>query len=303
MNRREMLKFLGLAGLAACAGKPEGDADTAAVGAAGTDTTAAGGAGGPTGSQLASTPAGIQLYTLRTVLEKDTERTLATLAEIGYREVELAGLYGMTAAAMRAMLDKHGLKAPSGHVPIELLRTNLARTLDDAKALGQQYVVCPYLDEKERTADGYKRAAETLNTAGEAAKKAGMQLAYHNHDFEFKTVGDAPAYDTLLAQTDPQLVKMELDLFWITEAGKDPLAYFAKHPGRFPLVHVKDRTADGKMVDVGQGAINYSQLLARASAEGGARHFFVEHDNPADPLATARTSFAGLRTALGGAKS
>ena len=296
MDRREMLKFLGLAGLAACAGRSDGDADSAGTaGIADTsrrDTTAA-------GSRLADSAVGIQLYTLRTVLDKDADRTLAALSEIGYREVELAGLYGMTAAAMRAMLDKHGLAAPSGHVPIDALRTNLARTLDDAKVLGHQYVVCPYLDEKERTADGYKRAAETLNSAGERAKQAGMQLAYHNHEFEFKTVGNAPAYDTLLAQTDPQLVKMELDLFWIAEGGKDPLTYFAKHPGRFPLVHVKDRAADGKQVDVGQGTIDYKRILARAAAEGGTRHFVVESDNPTDPLATARASFAGVRKALG----
>lgn len=300
MDRREMLRILGLASLAACARRSDDGVDSAAATKATDDTTAARAGGAAGGTALANAPIGIQLYTLRTVLEKNPEPTLAALAEIGYKEVELAGLYGLTAAAMRALLDKHGLTAPATHIPLDQLRTNLTRVIDDAKTLGHQYVVCPYLDEKERTADGYKRAAETLNSAGERVKQAGMQMAYHNHDFEFKTLGAGPAYDTLLAQTDPQLVKMELDLYWITEGGKDPLAYFAKYPGRFPLVHVKDRAADGKQVDVGQGAIDYKNVLAHAAAEGGTRHFFVERDEPTDPLATARVSFAGLRKALAG---
>ena len=296
MNRRELLKVLGIAGLAACARKSD-DGEGAAKVDTGTDTTAGAGAAP---ARLADAPVGIQLYTLRDALAKETERTLAALGEIGYQEVELAGLYGLSAAAMRALLDKHGLTAPSGHIPLDQFRTNLPRTLEEAATLGHRYVVCPWLDEKDRTADGYKRLAETLNTAGERARQANMQVAYHNHEFEFAALGDQTAYDMLLAECDPQLVKMELDLFWITTAGKDPLAYFTKHPGRFPLVHVKDRAADGKMVDVGQGAMDYKNLLARASAEGGTRHFFVEHDNQADPIATARTSFAGVRAALKG---
>jgi sugar phosphate isomerase/epimerase len=239
---------------------------------------------------------GIQLYTVRGLMEKDVAGTLAAIAKIGYKEVEFAGLFGKTPAEVRAMLDADGLVATSSHISTEDIRTRWPRTLDDAATLGQRYIVCAWIDENERTPDGLKKIADDFNRAADAAKRHGLQFAYHNHDFEFTpmTPGGAKPYDVLLASTDASLVKMEADLFWMVSAGQKPLAYFAKWPGRFPLVHVKDRARDGKMVDVGQGAIDFKAIFAK-STEAGIEHYFVEHDEPPKPLEDARLSYDYLR--------
>jgi sugar phosphate isomerase/epimerase len=234
---------------------------------------------------------GIQLYSLRSVIPRDPERTLAALASIGYRDVEMAGLYGKTATEFRGWLDHAGLRAPSGHVDLAHVRSNIDRTLADARTLGQQYLVVPFVDQSERTLDGYKKVAADLNAAGEQARAAGIQLAYHNHDFEFVPIDGVLPYDLLLERCDPTLVAMELDIFWITKAGHDPLAYFAKYPARFPLLHAKDMTRDGAMVDVGKGSIDFKAILAHADEGGRLRHVFVEHDEPPAPLDDARISY------------
>jgi sugar phosphate isomerase/epimerase len=236
---------------------------------------------------------GIQLYTVRDLMQRDIDRTLAALATIGYADVELAGLYGASAVAMRQSLDRAGLAAPSSHVGLETLRANTARALDDAAALGQRYLVCPSIDLAERTVDGYKRAAADLNTIGERARRVGIQFAYHNHDFEFATVDGVVPYDLLLAECDSTLVQMELDIFWIVSGGRDPLAYFARYPGRFPMIHAKDMTRDGTMVDVGRGRIDFATIL-RHAGRAGLKHVFVEHDEPAAPLDDARASYQYL---------
>jgi sugar phosphate isomerase/epimerase len=238
---------------------------------------------------------GIQLYTLRDLLQADPEGTLGALARDGYREVELAGTYGRPAAEFRAILDRVGLKAPSGHVDIPAVTSKIDQTIADAKTLGHHFVVVPWLPEDARTADGYARMAETFNRAGERMKQAGLALGYHNHWFEFADLdGSRCGYDILLEKTDPRLVTMELDLFWIRKGGRDAMAYFARYPHRFQLVHVKDMANDGAMVDVGQGAIDWPHLLTTAR-KAGVRYFFVEHDEAGDPLAFARNSLAYMQ--------
>jgi sugar phosphate isomerase/epimerase len=248
------------------------------------------------GATMSRTAIGIQLYTLRDLLAKDLEAPLAALRKIGYTEVEFAGLYGHPAGEVRAILDRVGLKAPGGHVGLPEITTTLDQTIADAKTLGYQYVICPWLPEEARTVDGYRKIGDTFNQAGEKLRGAGLTLGYHNHSFEFEPVGGGPpcGYDLLLSATDPKLVVMELDLFWIRKGGKNPLEYFAKYPGRFRLVHIKDMAADGAMVDVGQGVINWQALLS-AARKAGVRHFLVEHDEPKDPLAFAKTSYQYLR--------
>jgi sugar phosphate isomerase/epimerase len=239
---------------------------------------------------------GLQLYTVRSVLQKDFEGTLARVAEIGYREVELAGTFGRTARDVRAMLDRHGLRAPSAHTSKEALEREPERVLDDAATLGQRYVCVAWVAEQERRAlDDWKRIAQAFNRIGERCRAAGLQFAYHNHDFEFVPLAGRVPYDVLLAETDRGLVQLELDLYWITKGGADPFAYFAQYPGRFPLVHVKDSAGppEHRMVDVGSGTIDFRRIFARRDA--GIRHFFVEHDQPADPLASIRASFAHLK--------
>jgi sugar phosphate isomerase/epimerase len=238
---------------------------------------------------------GIQLYSVRALMAKDAGGTLAALAAIGYREVELAGLYGMSAAQMRALLDRHALAAPSSHSSLADLRAHWPQALADAHTLGQRYLVCAWIDEPERTPDGYRKIAAEFNTFGKAARERGIQFGFHNYTYDFTpfTNGVLP-YDLLLAECDPQLVKFEIDLFWMAKGSADPLTYFARWPGRFPLIHVKDMDAAGRMVDAGQGTIDIKAVVAHAR-QGGVEHWFVEHDEPPDPIADARASFDYLR--------
>ncbi len=242
---------------------------------------------------------GIQLYTVRDLCREDLEGTLAALAEMGYREVEFENYHGHSAAAVRAMLDRHGLSAPSSHVDLEALTTGLDQAITDARTAGHHYLVLRWIPESQRTPEGLKAIADQLNRAGARLASAGLAVAYHNHYFEFAPLpigaGALTAYDLLLERTDPALVFMQLDLFWIRKGGQDALRYLASYPGRFRMVHVKEMAADGSMVDLGRGAMDWPALLS-ASVGAGVGHFFVEHDQPADPLAFARGAIRYLRT-------
>ena len=240
---------------------------------------------------------GLQLYTVRSALERDFEGALDRVAAIGYREVEFAGYFGKTPHDVWAALEKRGLAAPSAHVPFEALKGNWRGALEDALVIGHRYVVVPWLPPAERRSlDGYKRVARLFNRAGAVARDLGLQFAYHNHDFEFARLGGRVPYDVLLAETDPKLVALELDLYWITKGGGKPLAYFARYPGRFHMVHVKDmdKTRARGFADVGRGVIDFKKIFAR-SAQAGIKHYFVEHDQPADPFASIEASFNYLK--------
>ncbi|HSE44099.1 MAG TPA: sugar phosphate isomerase/epimerase [Gemmatimonadales bacterium] len=233
---------------------------------------------------------GIQLYSVRELFEVDPSGTLRQLALIGYQEVELAGLGGRPAVEIKAALDKAKIQAPSSHVPLESLGSNLSLTIDNAKILENKYLVCPWLDDGMRTVAGYRHAATLLNQAGNLSRRSGITVAYHNHDFEFAGLSGTTGYDILLAETDPDAVKFEMDLYWIRKGGGNPLAYFEKWPGRFPMVHVKDMGPNGEMVDVGAGVTDWAAIFSKAS-QAGIKHYFVEHDNPPSPIAFARASY------------
>jgi len=253
---------------------------------------------------------GLQLYTVRELLKDDLEGTLAKVAQIGYREVEFAGYFNHSAKDLRAILDGYGLAAPSAHVPYGVLGDKWASALDEAHTLGHAYIVCPWVDDEIRKMPGgWKRAAETFNRAGEISKKSGIQFAYHNHNFEFVPVDGKMPYDLLLEETDPNLVKMEMDLCWVNVAGQDPRKYFDRYPGRFPLVHVKDvkkiPLRDGAapvplekiipdMTAVGSGVIDWKQIFA-GSKKAGIEHYFVENDSPQSPFDFLQSSYSYLR--------
>jgi len=237
---------------------------------------------------------GLQLYTLREQMAADFEGTLARVAELGYVEIEFAGYFGREANAVRTVLCNNGLASPAAHVPLETVRDNLAPEIEFAAAVGQRFLVVPYLPDDERSLDDYRRLAETLNRAGEECRRAGLKMGYHNHGFEFEFTDGRIPYDVLLEETDPELVAMELDLYWIADVGADPLAYFASHPGRFSLLHVKDRAADGAMADVGSGEIDFVAIFSRAES-AGFQHYFVEHDNPSDVFASVANSIERRR--------
>ena len=242
---------------------------------------------------------GIQLYTLRSLMSRDLEGTLASVAAIGYREVEFAGYFDRPAKELRALLDRHGLAAPSAHVPAAQMSGDAwRRALDDAAALGHRWVTIPWLPEEDRRSlDSWKRVADRFNEAARAAAAAGLRFAYHNHDFELREVDGIVPFDLMLAETEPSLVDFQIDLYWMVRAGRDPLGYLAAHPGRFPMLHVKDSAGppDHRMTDVGQGTIDFARILA-AFAAAGTTHFFVEHDRPQDPLASATTSYSHLKS-------
>ena len=290
-DRRTFVRTLALA-TAACAAPRDDKADSAA-GATATDTTRA---AGSTGDRRLDR-IGIQLYTLRTALEADVDGTLARLKQIGYAEVETAGFHGRTPAQFRQALDANGLAAPSAHMPLAEVRDRTAATLDAAKAIGAQYVVLPWLEEKDRqTLDQYRAVADVLNRAGEAAKGAGLRMAYHNHDFEFVPIGGTRPIDLLLERTTPDLVSFELDLYWTVKAGGDPFAFFSRWPGRFPMVHVKDSAGppEHRMVDVGAGSIPFGRYFAQRE-QAGIRHYFVEHDVPKDPFESLKASYGYVK--------
>lgn len=236
---------------------------------------------------------GVQLYTVRREMERSVEATLARVAEIGYREVEFAGLFDRPAADVGRLLAANGLTAPAMHIGLDRVRGDWDRTIDDASRLGAPALVVPSIPSSERSVEGYKRLAAEFNKAGESARARGLSFAYHNHDFEFARLGDTTGHAILLRECDPGLVSFELDLFWITKAGVDAAGYVAAHPGRFPLVHVKDMAADGSMTEVGRGVIDFQRIFT--AARGTIRHYFVEHDNPADPFGSITTSLASLR--------
>ncbi|MBV6522584.1 MAG: Inosose dehydratase [Gemmatimonadaceae bacterium] len=238
---------------------------------------------------------GIQLYTLRSRMQESVESTLARVAAIGYAEVEFAGYFDRTPAQVATMLKANGLRAPSAHITLDQIRNSWPRTLDVAGTIGHAYLVCAFIDAKERTADSYNRIADEFNRAGEQARAHGIRFAYHNHDFEFAAVGSTLPYDMLLAQCDADLVQMELDLYWINKARRDPLDYFARYPGRFPLVHVKDMASSGAMADAGAGSLPFGRYFAQATT-AGIRHYFVERDDPVDPFQSAERSFRYLKS-------
>ena len=242
-------------------------------------------------------PIGLQLYTVRDLMAVDVPKTLAQVADIGYREVEFAGYFGHPPAQVRTWLDAAGLTAPAADVPFEVV-DGWGDWIEIAQVLGHNYLVIPWIPPGWRgSLDDYRRVAQAFNELGVAAHDAGLQFAYHNHDFEFTALEGRTPFDVLVEETDPDLVQIELDLFWIAKGGGDPLDYFVRYPGRFPMVHVKDRTQAGEMVDVGQGVIDFPAIFA-SSEEAGIKHYFVEHDQPEDPLASVRDSYTVMNELL-----
>ena len=238
---------------------------------------------------------GLQLYTVRDALGADVEGTLERVAGVGYREVELAGLPGVTARAMRASLQRHGLDAPSMHASYERLRGDFDSVLEEARILGAGFLVCPSVGAGERrTAEDWKRACQTLNRIGRVIRGHGLVLAYHNHDFEFVPFGDGTTpFHLMMTETDPRDVKLELDVYWVAKAGQDPVQYLKDGQNRILLVHLKDLAADGSTAEVGGGVLDFDQII-RAALLAGVKHLFVEQDTSADPLASIGASLRFL---------
>ena len=283
MNRRSFLRTSGTALAATALAGPTAARVLAAARAAGVPDAV-----------------GIQLYTLRDIFPGDVVGTLEMLTRYGYGEVETAGYADRSPEVFRALLDTLGLRSPAAHQLVSEVLPASTRTADaglpdmdtalaQVQAAGQDYLVIPWLPPDARPdRDGYLALADVLNGLGERARAAGVQLAYHNHDFEFDAFGtDRPAYFDFVERLDPELVTMELDLYWATAAGYDPVALFERYPGRFPLWHVKDGAGEEMTQSVvGRGVIDWPRIFA-ASETAGLRHAFVEADTPPDDASLA----------------
>lgn len=249
---------------------------------------------------MATLPISVQLYTLRNLTQTDMAGTLKEVARLGYKYVELAGNGNLGSAKdVRRALDDAGLKPSGGHVPIEVLEKDLNKAMDDAETVGSKYLVVPWMNEdRRRDAAGWKQVGAALTKIATAAKARGLEVAYHNHDFEFRTFDGQPALDLLFSSTDPALVKAELDVFWVKRGGHDPVAYLRKLSGRVPLVHLKD-VAKGdatKFAEVGAGTLDFPAIVA-AAVQAGAKFGIVEQDDTygTPPLEAIKTSLDNLR--------
>jgi sugar phosphate isomerase/epimerase len=242
-------------------------------------------------------PIGVQLYTVRDQAEKDLPAVLKQIQAIGYKEVELYwNVYTRPASELKRMISDHGLTAPSGHLNYE----GLPSKLDYAKELGFDWVVCPMLPKTMwNSLDSFKQAADQFNKWGEQVQALGMKFAFHNHNYEFKKFGNTTGYDTLVASTDPKLVSFEMDCYWVTQAGRDPVQMMEKLGNRVRMLHLKDRKpgfpasqqmdeAAEHFTEVGNGSIAWAKVLQEAK-KVGVEHYYVEQDKcdkpPMDSLA------------------
>jgi sugar phosphate isomerase/epimerase len=223
---------------------------------------------------------GIQLYSVRKEMLADAVGTLKQLAKIGYKELESArsekgNYYGLQPKEIKKIVSDLGMTLRSGHVHVD---KDWQRSIDSAAEAGQNYLVCSSLPSKGQTVDNYKSVAETFSKAGEDCKKSNIIFGYHNHEYEFEKENGQVLYDVLLSNTDPNLVTWELDLGWVVASGNDPLAYFNKYPGRFPLWHLKDMdVAKQQSTEFGKGQIKVVEILKNAR-KSGVKHIFVEQE-------------------------
>lgn len=256
---------------------------------------------------IANTPPapGVQLFTFFNVLDNDVAGTMKKVAQTGVKNIESAfskkgDYYGMPAKEFSGMVKSLGMnwrshhafgapvKLPAGMPPMKNLKENLSEILEDAAAGGLQYLVAAHLP--IGTKDEIKLSLDILNQAAPACKKAGVQLVYHNEPADFKTVDGQIPYEVFLTQTDPDVLKFELDIAWAVKAGQDPFQLFNRYPGRFPLWHIKDLSKDYTTVlSVGDGVLENRKYFESAE-KAGLQYYFIEHEAAADPFASVSKS-------------
>jgi sugar phosphate isomerase/epimerase len=256
-------------------------------------------------------PVGLQLYTVRKECDRDLGAALQQVAAIGYRNVEIGGtdnMWGRQPRDLRKILCDNCLVCVSAPVSAEMMTSDWQKTVDQLAELGALYAVGPGEDAAlQSSLDAIRRHADLFNRLGEQCQKSGLRLAFHCHNRCFRSVGGTVAYDVMLQHTDPRYVDMELDCFWTTLAGKDPVAYFHRYPGRFALLHIKDlksgfgpttgslRKKGNPFTEVGRGIIHWKRIFA-AAREGGLRYYMVEQDEcDRPPLASIKISYEYLK--------
>jgi sugar phosphate isomerase/epimerase len=282
---------------------------------------------------------GVQLFSIPKILEKDFAGTMKMLAGIGYKEIEFygpypfsakedverwdavtpslgfsgSGYFGLTVKQVKKILDDNGLSSPSMHTGLFTLENRMSEMAEAAQVLGTKYIILPSA-QTQTTLDGYKRQAEQFNKIGTSAAKHGLRFTYHNHGNGLKEIEGKVPMELILEQTDPKLVYMQMDIYWTTAGGIDPVSYLDKYPGRFKLMHIKDMTkkvqfsgdgGDSKqwielfpyMTDAGSGVLDLKNILSRAKVSG-MEHYIVERDlapNPEDALRKAYQYVSGLK--------
>lgn len=246
---------------------------------------------------------GLQLYTVREVARADFLGTLGKVAEAGYPAVEFAGLHGHSAEEVRARMDEVGLVAPSAHVAFTRFTDELETVISEMKTLGITYAIVPWIGPEQRESVEAARAfVNGLVEVGQKVRDAGLRFGYHNHDFEFAELpgGNGTRLWDLLLETDPGIVELELDVYWVYYGGADPSELVAASPERYPLLHFKDMQGTGserRDAPIGVGSIDFAPLLASSAAS--TEWYIVEQDNPSDPIADITTSLNGMQTLTG----
>ncbi len=248
------------------------------------------------------TPIGIQLYTVRDLLQADFTGTLRQVAAIGYNAFEFAGYGDLTAAELKSLLQELRVQCCGAHIGIEQLDANFNSVLEYNLELGNPNIVCPYMPNtyQDKKADGFKAFAEKMNLYGETIKKAGMQFIYHNHAFEFEKVDEKYLYDILLENTQPDLVKIEADLYWVKRAGIEPIDFMKTYRNRLTMLHMKDMANDAEQsfAPVGTGVMDFPPIIL-AAREIGVEWFIVEQDRcTGSPIEAITTSYTNMKTLL-----
>lgn len=243
---------------------------------------------------------GLQLYTVRRAMTADIEGTIAAVAAAGISELEFAGYYNKSAQWWRDLMRTHGVTSPATHIGLPATDSAWEPHFAMSKEMGHTYVIVPSVGNAFRSPDGFKRLADRLNSGGALARASGLRMAYHNHDFEFAPLDmGGNGMSILLANTDPSLVEFELDLYWAVKGGQDPLSMLKAHPNRFACCHVKDAgpAPEREMMDVGAGTLDFATILRDGRAVG-LKHWFIEHDQPKDALASIAASAAAMKRYL-----
>lgn len=243
-------------------------------------------------------PIALQMYTVRDVAEKDFLGTLRQVAQIGYAGIELAGAGGLSARELKVALDDLGLRVAGSHTPLNVLESDLASVIEFNQVIGSSHIIIPWVPpERRQTLDSWRQVATSLNEIGQKVRRAGLYLCYHNHAFEFEAFDGKFALDWLYELTDPELVKAELDTYWVQYAGQDPAAYIRKYAHRLGLLHLKDmEPGDERMfAEVGEGILNWPAIFQAADAST-ARWYIVEQDRSRrSSIESARLSFENLK--------
>ena len=229
---------------------------------------------------MANIPVGVQLYTLRNETSTDFLGTLEKVAKLGFHGVEFAGYGDIPAKQMRQALDNLGLKAISSHVGMTLLETELERQIEYNLEIGSKFIVCPWLPiEQLKDETAFSKTMADFRMIGETIKRSGLEFAYHNHDFEFQQVNGSYILDRMYQEVDADLMKVEMDLYWVKKAGENPRDYLLQYKGRTPLLHVKDMAndAEGSFAEVGHGVIDFPSVF-NVAEEAGVQYYIVEQD-------------------------